>query len=152
MILSGDRLLSLFLFVLALAYGWGAQQWPEPFGSHEAVGPETFPMILSVGLAISSLVMMFKPDANNSWPQGKTILELGFAIVVLFAYAFLLEPLGFIISTIMAVSFLSWRMGAAVKNALIISLACSVGVYLTFNNLLDLPLPGGLLEVERWTR
>ncbi len=148
MTLNGDRLLGLFLFVLALAYGWGAQQWPEPFGSHEAVGPETFPTILSIALAISSLLMIIKPDANNEWPKGKTLLEIGYAIVALFAYAILMEPLGFIISTFAAVTFLAWRMGAPVKPAGIISLSCAVGVFLLFNNLLDLPLPLGLLEIR----
>lgn len=38
----GDRLLGLGLMVLAVAYGWVAQQWPEPFGGAETVGPETF--------------------------------------------------------------------------------------------------------------
>ncbi|MDO7642628.1 MAG: tripartite tricarboxylate transporter TctB family protein, partial [Reinekea forsetii] len=44
----GDRLLGLSLLILALAYGWGAQQWPEPFGGSETVGPETFPTLLAI--------------------------------------------------------------------------------------------------------
>lgn len=148
MMLNGDRLLGLFLFVTALAYGWASQQWPEPFGSHEVVGPDTFPMILAVVLALASIALMFKPEPNNKWPTGKTLLEIGYAIIALIAYAVLMEPLGFIISTMAAVSFLSWRMGGSLKLAAIIALGSAVGVFLLFNNLLDLPLPLGLLEMS----
>ncbi|MCG7601525.1 tripartite tricarboxylate transporter TctB family protein, partial [Halomonas sp. McH1-25] len=33
------------MLVLAVAYGWGATQFPEPFGGAESVGPETFPKV-----------------------------------------------------------------------------------------------------------
>jgi len=56
----GDRILGLGLLVLAVAYGWVAQQWPEPFGGAEAVGPETFPTILSVVLVVGSLYLMVR--------------------------------------------------------------------------------------------
>ncbi|MDN3648441.1 tripartite tricarboxylate transporter TctB family protein [Reinekea marina] len=146
--LNGDRLLGLFLFVIALAYGWASQQWPEPFGSHEVVGPDTFPMILAVVLALASIALMFKPEPNNKWPHGKTLLEIVYAVLALVLYAVLMEPLGFILSTMGAVTFLSWRMGGNLKIAAIIALASAVGVFLLFNNLLDLPLPLGLLEMS----
>ena len=66
----GDRILGLGLLVLAVAYGWVAQQWPEPFGGAEAVGPETFPTILSVVLVVGSLYLMVKPDPDAQWPVG----------------------------------------------------------------------------------
>jgi len=142
----GDRLLGLSLLILALAYGWGAQQWPEPFGGSETVGPETFPTLLSIILALASLHMMIKPDPDAEWPPRKTLLELAMAILALFVYALLIEPIGFILTTLVCVAFLAWRMGAALKPALMISTLGAVVVYLLFNNLLDLPLPLGLLE------
>ena len=148
MTLNGDRLLGLFLFVLALAYGWASQQWPEPFGSHETVGPDTFPMILTVALLLASIALMVKPDPNNVWPKGKTLIEIGYAIVALIAYAILMEPLGFIISTTLTVTFLAWRMGGRMKTAALIAICSAIGVFLLFNNLLDLPLPLGLLEMS----
>ena len=54
----GDRLLGLGLMVLAVAYGWVAQQWPEPFGGAETVGPETFPTILAVVLVAGSIYLL----------------------------------------------------------------------------------------------
>ncbi|MDO7644931.1 MAG: tripartite tricarboxylate transporter TctB family protein [Reinekea forsetii] len=142
----GDRLLGLSLLILALAYGWGAQQWPEPFGGSETVGPETFPTLLAIILALASLNMMFKPDPDADWPPRKTLIELAMAILALFIYALLIEPVGFILTTLACVAFLAWRMGAALKPALMIATVGAVVVYLLFNNLLDLPLPLGLLE------
>ncbi len=144
----GDRILGLGLLVLAVAYGWVAQQWPEPFGGAETVGPETFPTILSVILAGGSLYLMVKPDPDASWPVGKSALELVIAVLVLVVYAFLLEPLGFIISTTLAVGTLSWRMGAAPVRAFVTGLVSAVVVFVVFNYGLSLSLPAGLLEMH----
>lgn len=144
----GDRLLGLSLLVLALAYGWGSQQWPAPFGTHETVGPDTFPLLLAFALVLTSLYLMVKPDPDNAWPNSRSALELMFAVAVLFAYAIFIETLGFILSSFIAISLLSWRMGAPIKTALIVAIACSVGVFFIFNDLLSLPLPSGIFEVK----
>jgi len=137
----GDRILGLGLLVLAVAYGWVAQQWPEPFGGAETVGPETFPTILSVILAGGSLYLMVKPDPDASWPVGKSALELVIAVLVLVVYAFLLEPLGFIISTTLAV-------GTPPVRAFVTGLVSAVVVFVVFNYGLSLSLPAGLLEMR----
>jgi putative tricarboxylic transport membrane protein len=144
----GDRILGLGLLVLAVAYGWAAQQWPEPFGGAESVGPETFPTILSVVLAAGSLYLMVKPDPDAQWPLRKTALELVIALVVLVIYALLLEPLGFVVATTLAVGTLSWRMGALPVPAFMTGLISAVVVFVLFNHGLDLSLPAGLLEVS----
>ncbi|MEA1081173.1 tripartite tricarboxylate transporter TctB family protein [Marinobacter qingdaonensis] len=144
----GDRVLGLGLLVLAVAYGWAAQQWPEPFGGAESVGPETFPTILSVVLVAGSLYLMIRPDPDAQWPIGKSALELVVSVLVLVVYAFLLEPLGFIVSTTLAVGTLSWRMGAAPKRAFVTGLVSAVVVFVLFNYGLSLSLPAGLLEVH----
>ncbi|WP_275096900.1 tripartite tricarboxylate transporter TctB family protein [Sedimenticola hydrogenitrophicus] len=144
----GDRILGLGLLVLAVAYGWAAQQWPEPFGGAESVGPETFPTILSVVLVAGSLYLMVKPDPDAQWPLGKSALELVISLVVLVIYALLLEPLGFVIATTLAVGTLSWRMGALPARAFLTGLVSAVVVFVLFNYGLDLSLPAGLLEVS----
>jgi len=144
----GDRILGLGLLVLAVAYGWVAQQWPEPFGGAETVGPETFPTMLAVVLVAGSLYLMIKPDPDAQWPVGKSALELVISVVVLVVYTLLLEPLGFVIATTLAVGTLSWRMGAAPKRAFLTGLVSAVVVFVLFNYGLSLSLPAGLLEVH----
>ena len=144
----GDRILGLGLLILAVAYGWAAQGWPEPFGGVETVGPETFPTMLAVVLVGGSLYLMIKPDPDAQWPVGKSAAELLIALVVLVVYTLLLEPLGFVISTTLAVGTLSWRMGAAPKPAFLTGLVSAVVVFVLFNYGLSLSLPAGLLEVH----
>ena len=144
----GDRLLGLGLMVLAVAYGWVAQQWPEPFGGAETVGPETFPTILAVVLVAGSIYLMVKPDPDAQWPLGRSAVELVVSLVVLVVYAMLLEPLGFVISTTLAVGTLSWRMGAPTRNAFLTGLISAVVVFVLFNYGLALSLPAGILEVN----
>lgn len=144
----GDRILGLGLLVLAVAYGWAAQQWPEPFGGAETVGPETFPTMLAVVLMAGSLYLMIKPDPDAQWPVGKSAFELVISLVVLVVYTLLLEPLGFVIATTLAVGTLSWRMGAAPRPAFLTGLLSAVVVFVLFNYGLSLSLPAGLLEVH----
>lgn len=142
-----DRVFGLLMLVLAVAYGWGATQFPEPFGGGEAIGPETFPILLAVVLALSSLYLIVKPDPGSKWPPARTGLELLIAVVVLIAYVLLLQPLGFIITTTLAVGTLCWRMGAAPMRAYATGLIAGIVVYFLFTIGLNLSLPLGVLSV-----
>ncbi|MGQ7249359.1 tripartite tricarboxylate transporter TctB family protein [Halomonas sp. V046] len=142
-----DRFFGVLLIILAVAYGWGASQFPEPFGGgSEAIGPETFPYLLATTLGIASLYLMLRPDPDNAWPWSRTGVELIVAVIVLVLYAGLLEPLGFIVSTTLAVGTLCWRMGARPLKAFVTGALSGVVVFVIFNFLLDLQLPLGLLS------
>lgn len=141
-----DRIFGVLMIVLAVAYGWGATQLPEPFGGSEAVGPETFPLLLAGVLVLSSLYLVVRPDPDNAWPWSRTGVELIIAVVVLVLYAMLLQPLGFILSTALAVGTLCWRMGSRVPRAYLVGAISGLVVYLLFNFALDLALPLGLLS------
>ncbi|MCK0768332.1 tripartite tricarboxylate transporter TctB family protein [Chromohalobacter canadensis] len=142
-----DRICGVLLLVLAVAYGWGATQFPEPFGGAESVGPDTFPKVLAVVLALSSLYLIVKPDPDNAWPTGRIVLELVIAVAVLVAYTLLLQPLGFILATLLAVGTLCWRMGAPPMRAYVTGAIAGVVVYLLFTYALNLALPLGVLSV-----
>lgn len=141
-----DRIFGVLMIVLAVAYGWGATQFPEPFGGAESVGPETFPKLLAAVLVLSSLYLIARPDPDNAWPWSRTGLELIIAVVVLVLYAMALQPLGFIISTTLAVGTLCWRMGARPVKAFVTGAVAGVVVFALFNFALDLALPLGLLD------
>lgn len=146
MSMFNDRVFGVLMIVLAVAYGWAATQFPEPFGGTEVVGPETFPQLLAVVLTLSSLYMVVRPDPDNAWPWSRTGVELVVAVIVLALYAGLLEPLGFIVSTTLAVGTLCWRMGARPLKAFVTGALSGVVVFIIFNFLLDLQLPLGLLS------
>lgn len=141
-----DRIFGILMIVLAVAYGWGTTQFAEPFGGAEAVGPDTFPRLLAIVLALSSLYMIVRPDPDNAWPWSRTGIELIVAVVVLVLYAMLLQPLGFIVSTTLAVGTLCWRMGSRPVKAYITGAVSGVVVYLVFSFALNLALPLGILS------
>ncbi|AJQ97760.1 tripartite tricarboxylate transporter TctB family protein [Gynuella sunshinyii] len=143
-----DRVFGLLMFILAVAYGWGALQFPEPFGGAEAVGPKTFPLILSVILALTSAYLVIKPDQDLSWPLNRSGIDILIAIAILIIYTMLLEPLGFILATTMMVTSLSRLLKAPVKNAFFTGLIGSVVIFVLFNYGLELTLPHGLLELR----
>ncbi|NVN55364.1 tripartite tricarboxylate transporter TctB family protein [bacterium Scap17] len=142
-----DRIFGLLMLTLAVAYGWGAQQFPEPFGGAESIGPETFPTLLSIVLALSSLYLILRPDPDQQWPWSRTGAEMVLAIVILCLYTALLEPLGFIVTTTAAVGTLCWRMGSRPIRAYVTGLLGGIVVFALFNFVLELPLPLGILEV-----
>ncbi|UJF24758.1 tripartite tricarboxylate transporter TctB family protein [Suttonella sp. R2A3] len=140
-----DRILGIAVVVLAIAYGYGAQQFEEPFGLAEVIGSETFPTILSIILGLSGLTLIVKPQQGQIWPKGKTWLELIVIVIALIAFALLLEEAGFILSSIAFCWFVSFMMGAQPLRALVISVSYSVALYVLFNYGLELALPAGWL-------
>lgn len=140
-----DRLLGLAMLLLAVAYGYGAQQFEEPFGMAETIGPEAFPTILSVILGLAGLALLVKPQAGQRWPDTRTWLDIILVLIALIAFALLLEVAGFIISATLFSFFVSWRMGARAIKALIIGFCYSIGLFMLFNYGLDLSLPAGWL-------
>lgn len=144
----GDRILGILLLLLAVVYGWEASQFPVPFGGAEEVGPETFPLMLSVILGLSSIYMIVKPDPDQEWPGVKTLLDLGFVLLVLMIFSAMLAPVGFVISTTLMVGVLCWRMGARPMAAGLTGIGSAVVVYVLFNFVLELHLPAGILELS----
>ncbi len=144
--MKGDRILGVVLLIIAFVYGWEAVHFPEPFGGAETVGPETFPIMLSIILGISSIYLLIKPDADSEWPGVAMLSQLLFVIIALAIFTALLEPVGFIPATIFVVSFLCWRMGSKPVPALTTGVCCALSVFLLFNFVLDLHLPAGILE------
>lgn len=140
-----DRLLGVAMLILAFAYGYSAQQFEEPFGMAETIGPAAFPTILSMILAIAALILLIKPQLGQKWPTGYLWINLIVIILALIIFAVCLETLGFVISATLFASFVSWRMGAKLRAAFFISLLYNVGLFVLFNYGLGLALPLGWL-------
>jgi putative tricarboxylic transport membrane protein len=141
-----DRVFGMLMLIISVAYGYEATQFPIPFGGQESVGPETFPIMLSLLLGISSIYMILRPDPDEKWAPSAMLLELGIVVLSLLAFAWAIEPVGFMPAAALVVSFLSWRMGASITKSLITGVSSSVVIFFLFNNVLELALPLGLLE------
>ena len=139
-----DRVLGGVGFLLAVAFIVGALEI-QTGPMLDVLGPKTFPIIIGALLAISSIYLIIKPDPAPDWPSAGRLLEIAFAVVVMIAYALLLERLGFVIATAIAVFVLSWRLGSKPGAAALTGVGVSVLIYTVFHLILGLSLARGPL-------
>ena len=123
---------------------WAATIIPEPFSS-DAIGPDGFPMIIAVILGVSSIYFVLKPDPEPQWPSLNRLAEIGFALLVMFAYAQVLPVLGFVFATVIITAYLTWRLGAGPLTAILNGAGTSIGLFVLFELIFGLSLADGPL-------
>ncbi len=138
----GDRLFGGIGIALAAFFIWQATTIQESF-IQDPVGPKTFPIIIGLLLGISSLVILLRPDPKPDWPAAGRLMEIGAAVLVLLAYAWVLPDIGFIVATTLASAYLAWRLGASALHAILAGVAIAVGIYVVFHLILGLTLARG---------
>lgn len=139
-----DRVLGALMLALAVALIAGA--WSIETGPMmDPLGPRTFPIIIGTILGLGALYPLFRPDPEPDWPGARRIAEIALAVVVMIAYALLLEPAGFLIATALAVFVLSWRLGGTPAHAVLIGVGVAIVLYTVFHLILGLSLPKGPL-------
>ncbi|WP_312245834.1 tripartite tricarboxylate transporter TctB family protein [Stutzerimonas nitrititolerans] len=143
--MKNDRGLGLAGLILAVAYGWQAQQLQVASAGSGAIGPGAFPTLLAIGLAISSLYFMIRPDVDQPWPALKVFVQILSVFVALVVFVITLESVGFIVAAGAVIAFLAWRMGASLKPAALVGGGAAVGMFVLFNYGLELSLPAGAL-------
>ncbi|ETX13142.1 membrane protein [Roseivivax halodurans JCM 10272] len=139
-----DRVLGGVGLALAVFYAWAATIIPEPFSS-DAIGPDGFPMIIAAILGVSSIYFVLKPDPEPQWPSLNRLAEIGFALLVMFAYAQVLPVLGFVFATVIITAYLTWRLGARPLTAIFNGVGTSVGLFVLFELIFGLSLADGPL-------
>jgi len=139
-----DRIFAGFGLALAAFLIWGATQIELSFIS-DPVGPRSFPIIIAIIMALSSLVVLVRPDAEPHWPGAGPLLEIAVATGVMVVYAQVLSTVGFVIATAVAAAFLTWRLGTQPLWAVVTGCLTSLGIYTVFHLILGLSLARGPL-------
>jgi putative tricarboxylic transport membrane protein len=139
--MRGDRIFGLVMMIVALGYILSATTIRTSFMS-DPVGPRIFPYLIGGVTMLCAFAMMLKPDPDVEWPVGKTLLNLGIALVAMFAYAMLVKPLGFILPTIIVSGILSYQINPKPQLAVATGLGLGVGLYVMFKFILGLSLKG----------
>jgi len=137
-----DRIFGGIGIFLAVFYAWQASLIQESFLS-DPVGPKIFPYIISTVMALSSVYFLIKPDPEPHWPRAGRLAEIGFAALVMIAYAQALPEFGFLISTAIAAGYLTWRLGTQPLQSVVVGIATSLGIYVVFRLILGLSLARG---------
>lgn len=113
-----------------------------------AEGPGFYPQLLASTLAILSLLIIYntlrkKDDVKLMFFNKRVV----YGTIIIIAYCIIFNFLGFALSSIIAMAFLVKIMGGTSwKTIIISSTVIPVGIYLVFNNLLQVPLPWGIFE------
>lgn len=139
-----DRVLGIVGLALAAFYAWATTLIPESF-AQDVIGPTTFPIIIAIVLGVSSVYFVLRPDPEPTWPAFNRLAEIGFALLVMFAYCLVLPTAGFVIATAVVAAYLAWRLGSAPLEALLTGVGTSVGLYVVFALLFGLSLAQGPL-------
>ncbi|GAA6177553.1 tripartite tricarboxylate transporter TctB family protein [Sulfitobacter pacificus] len=135
--MASDRLFGLVTLITAVAYIAAATQIQTNFFSGEFL-PKLFPIMIGCVAAISSLVMVFKPDPDPDWPAARTFLSMGIAVLVLAIYAVMLTPLGFILPTMIAAGILSYQISDRPGPSVLSGIGLSLGLFVLFKYALGL--------------
>lgn len=134
-----DRLTGLLIAALAIWYGWTANTFEEGFG--DPVGPSAFPKLLAVPMGLFALYLVVRPDPEPAWPRGGSLVRQGAMLAALVVYPLVLEPLGFPLATALALFVMSGLLRGPRNGAAISAVAISLGLFVTFDQILGLHLP-----------
>ncbi|MFB4247477.1 tripartite tricarboxylate transporter TctB family protein [Pseudomonas idahonensis] len=144
----------LFAAVLLLACaGLALMAWPyQAAFSYEPVGPRAFPLLMLGLMGLALLYMLFRPTpirhSEDEPPLDRqTLTKITICVTLLLVFAGTFEPLGFIVASVLIGVPMARLYGGRWLPSLVIISLLSVGLYWLFDQVMDVPLPLGLLDV-----
>jgi putative tricarboxylic transport membrane protein len=144
----------IFALVLLLACaGLAVMAWPyqAPF-SYEPVGPRAYPLLMLGLMSLALLYMLFRPTpivhSEDEPPLDRpTLKKIAACIGLLLVFAGTFEPLGFILASILIGVPMALLYGGRLLPSIVIVVLMSIALYVLFDQVMDVPLPLGLLDV-----
>lgn len=148
-------IIAAIIGLLLSAYVWLASAtFPQDIVMK--IGPDFFPRIIAVAMAIASLSLLVQSLTNKTVVETAQPLNLKDAgilralafLVLSIVYVSIMDFLGFIIATILCLLIAMYILKLRnIKNMLLVSLGTALGVYFAFASILGIQLPSGLLEM-----
>ena len=142
----GDRILGGACVLAAAAMAWAAKGYVAPI-SYEPMGPRSFPLLLSVLIAIAGLWLMLRPGltASGTWSFSH-LRPIGICALAIVAYTALFETLGFTLATALMSVPVGMAFGGHWLKCLIGGAGLGLVLFFGFDKLLDVVLPSGILS------
>ena len=156
-----DRVTGLFLVGLGSLAAYGGSLLPPVPG--QPVGPNVFPIVIGVGLAVCGLMIAFgightfeeeeelipfEAGQEAAAPRGRLYgLRALLPPALLLFYVLAADRLGFILTAGLIVLATSTALGARLKLAVPLAMLAPIGIHLIFAKLLRVPLPIGLIPM-----
>ena len=156
-----DRATGLFLVGLGSLSAYGG--WLLPPVPGQPVGPNVFPLVIGIGLAICGLMIAFgightfeeeeelvplEAGQQAAAPRGRFYgLRALLPPALLLFYVFAADRLGFILTAGLIVLATSTALGARPKLSVPLAILAPIGIHLIFAKVLRVPLPIGLIPM-----
>ena len=142
-------LIGLGLLALAALIGFDAANMRVP-PVHAKVGPRVFPVLVSIGLALSGLALVWQARRRESGLQvegDSDWLAVAVIAVGLIVHMNILRPFGFVPAGIMLFMCVAFAFGSRryLRDG-IVAVIVAVVTYIVFTRFLGLQLPPGLLQ------
>jgi len=157
-----DRATGLFLVGLGSLAAYGG--WLLPPVPGQPVGPNVFPLVIGIGLAICGLMIAFGIGHTFEEEEELVPFEAGqqapppprhdlyglralLPPALLMFYVVAADRLGFILTAGLIVLVTSTALGARPKLSVPLSILAPIGIHLIFAKGLRVPLPIGLIPM-----
>lgn len=138
--LSGIVPLLIGISSLAYSYGLGLGTVPNP-------GPGMWPFLVSIGVILSSAVVIGRPDEEYESFATSSALYVGFGVLTITLYVLLIGLAGFIISSFLfLVCWLKFINGEAWVTTLTVAVLGPASAYVVFVIFLGVRLPVGVFK------
>lgn len=144
-----DKLSGAFFILLSVAICLFALRLPG--GTLGTPGPMVFPLLLGLSLLLISIFLFVqsKPSPlfsySNIFPKGE-VLKVLYVLGTFFLSFLIFEPMGFVISIFTLLALLFKGIGGkTIAKSILYGLIMSLAAYLSFQHLLGVRLPKGVL-------
>jgi putative tricarboxylic transport membrane protein len=142
-------IIGLGLLAIAAVIGFDAMNMRVP-PIHAKVGPRVFPFIVSLGLALAGLALIWQSRMGEGVPRPEGETDWTAVAVIaggLIVHLNILKPLGFIPAGILLFACVTYAFGSRnILRDLGIGVVVVSLTYFSFTKLLGLQLPGGVLQ------
>lgn len=139
----------VFLLFCAFAW-WRIKKLPLGVGYEHTIGPEFFPGVMTVAIAILSVALLARSlwrgliegGADPTLAAGNVLARMGLFIVLLIGYIFVYEPLGFLLASAIALPAGMFLLGERRFLHVIVLPYIIIGLgYTGFTKIMMVPLP-----------
>lgn len=142
---------SIFAVVGALIF-LHAISFPNLKGGYP--GPGLFPQLLGVLLVFAGLGIAIQATAKRVLPRALPLSDFSrrekitaaLIVLAIVGYIVFVDTVGFIPITIVIMLGMMLRTGVSWGWSIVVSVGVTVAIYILFNRILHVPLPGGVLK------
>lgn len=144
---NADRIVGLIILAFGAGYLWAAISMPSATIG-DPLGHKTFPVILGGLMIFLGSSLLVKPGRDTEYsPLKRTFISVILLAGLLGAYGYSLPILGYPLGTFLFLFITSRLIGErSWIFGLLLSAGLSLGIFILFTKILDIPLPLGVIQ------